>query len=314
MFSVSATLMYMSTKSILTGTVFISLLGCALLASALTMTPKSVGGQGSVRPTCTALQSDLLRYRASDSSTRGDVTRLQNFLVAKGLLNTQPTGYFGLGTFAAVRAYQAQKGLSQSGYVGVLTKAKIQEESCNLPTTQPVKNPTSGTDIPGTSTGSILCSLEIRMCPDGSKMPRDSNCTWLPEKCSPQAIKKVIGDIPTCLTMEYKACPDGKPMPRQGCAWLPERCGVATTTVSSVKVSLPVQTITKPVVEETSPKAVACTMMMRLCPDGSSMPRDASCNWHPEQCPADGGGMQCTKDTFTGQVTCGAPGTSLPTY
>lgn len=290
----------MSTKIITRGAVFASLFSCALLVSALTMTPESVGGQGSIRLTCTMLQSDLLRYRSSDGITGGEVTQLQNFLVAKGLLNTQPTGYFGLGTFAAVRSYQVKNGLSQSGYVGVLTKAKIKEESCNLPTTQPVTPSATGVDVSKTQT-----------TPGSAQVTGGAAPTPLP-------IKKII-DIPSCLTLEYRACPDGTPMPHQGCSWYPERCGATTTPVQSVpsqtaKVTAPPQTVIKQVVEVSPPKAVACTMVMRLCPDGSAMPRDAGCGWHPEQCPSDVGGMQCTKDSFTGQVTCGAPGAIPSSY
>jgi hypothetical protein len=53
---------------------------------------------------------------------------------------------------------------------------------------------------------------------------------------------------------------------------------------------------------------VACTTVVRFCPNGEVMPRDSSCGWHPEQCgPRDSttGCMQCTKDAVTGQVSCG---------
>ena len=37
------------------------------------------------------------------------------------------------------------------------------------------------------------------------------------------------------------------------------------------------------------PTGIFCTMVARLCDDGTMMPRDASCGWHPEQCKASSG-------------------------
>jgi peptidoglycan hydrolase-like protein with peptidoglycan-binding domain len=55
------------------------------------------------------------------------VTALQQILISGGYLSVSaPTGYFGLGTQAAVEAYQAAHGISPaSGYVGPLTRASL---------------------------------------------------------------------------------------------------------------------------------------------------------------------------------------------
>lgn len=55
-----------------------------------------------------------------------DVTELQKVLIAKGYLAiTAPTGVFGTKTLAAVKAYQAANGVQVTGYVGPLTRAKL---------------------------------------------------------------------------------------------------------------------------------------------------------------------------------------------
>ena len=60
------------------------------------------------------------------------VLSLQNFLFDKGYLKAKPNGYFGGGTFAAVKAYQKSLGLEQAGSVGPGTRAAIRKETCTL--------------------------------------------------------------------------------------------------------------------------------------------------------------------------------------
>lgn len=66
---------------------------------------------------------------------------LQNFLVGKGLLKANPTGYFGVGTFNAVKAYQKSVGIQQTGTVGVLTRASIKKDTCSVIVTPDIKDP-----------------------------------------------------------------------------------------------------------------------------------------------------------------------------
>jgi peptidoglycan hydrolase-like protein with peptidoglycan-binding domain len=54
-----------------------------------------------------------------------DVTALQNMLKEQGYFTEAPTGFFGPKTKAAVAAFQASKGLPQTGYVGPLTRAAL---------------------------------------------------------------------------------------------------------------------------------------------------------------------------------------------
>lgn len=60
--------------------------------------------------------------------TSPDVTELQDFLHDKGLLAVNPTGYFGLQTLRAVKNYQLSVGITNTGYVGKLTRASINAE------------------------------------------------------------------------------------------------------------------------------------------------------------------------------------------
>lgn len=67
-----------------------------------------------------------------DSPASGQVSLLQRTLSSKGLLqNANITGYFGPLTFEAVKKYQASVGISPTGFVGPLTRAKINEENCS---------------------------------------------------------------------------------------------------------------------------------------------------------------------------------------
>jgi hypothetical protein len=54
-----------------------------------------------------------------------DVVSLQMFLIEKGYLHTEATGYFGVQTLKAVKEFQRASGITPTGVVGVLTRGKI---------------------------------------------------------------------------------------------------------------------------------------------------------------------------------------------
>lgn len=83
---------------------------------------------------CISLQMSLLRFGSRDASTNGEVTVLQDFLISKGMLGGQTTGYYGKLTVAAVKAYQKSVGVSATGNVGPLTKSVIAKETCTTGT------------------------------------------------------------------------------------------------------------------------------------------------------------------------------------
>jgi hypothetical protein len=95
--------------------------------------------------TCYTFNSNL-----TIGSQGGDVMALQIFLAQKGFL-TLPAGqtpninsYFGRLTKAAVAKYQSTVGISSSGYVGPLTRGRINTEfACSEGSTSPVGNDSS---------------------------------------------------------------------------------------------------------------------------------------------------------------------------
>ncbi len=70
---------------------------------------------------CSTINTDLT-YNANGDA----VSALQNFLASKGYLTATSRGYFGGLTVAAVKAFQIANGISATGYVGPITRAKIQ--------------------------------------------------------------------------------------------------------------------------------------------------------------------------------------------
>lgn len=64
------------------------------------------------------------------NKTYNQVSELQDFLNNEGYLASEPTGYFGLMTVKAVKAFQGAYGISQTGSVGPITMAKIKAISC----------------------------------------------------------------------------------------------------------------------------------------------------------------------------------------
>jgi peptidoglycan hydrolase-like protein with peptidoglycan-binding domain len=79
--------------------------------------------------------SALVCIDLGDNLTKGkenkEVMALQIFLYQKGFLTVTPNGYFGNGTFSAVKKYQKSVFLSQSGNVFILTRAALKNETCN---------------------------------------------------------------------------------------------------------------------------------------------------------------------------------------
>ncbi len=65
-----------------------------------------------------------LKYGQRDK----EVSELQEFLIDRGFLNTSPSSFFGLLTLKAVKAYQTNVSISSTGYVGLLTRQKINNE------------------------------------------------------------------------------------------------------------------------------------------------------------------------------------------
>lgn len=78
---------------------------------------------------CTDLSNNL-SYGSSDKTSKGEVTILQNYLYARGYLKATPNGHFGPATLRAVKALQANNGVSAVGIVGPITRSLIKRYSC----------------------------------------------------------------------------------------------------------------------------------------------------------------------------------------
>ncbi len=161
---------------------------------------------------CIALQNNLRFRYSNDYNSNYEVSKLQGFLQDKSYLNSEPTGYFGLLTQNAVKSYQTAKGLASTGYVGSFTRAEIQKDSCS-----------NGGQI-------FVCTQELRLCSDGSAMPRDADCTWRSDKCS----NSNICPINTWVTSLTCVCPSGYHIDSTPSISTQRRCVLDTPTVSSI--------------------------------------------------------------------------------
>jgi peptidoglycan hydrolase-like protein with peptidoglycan-binding domain len=98
-------------------------------------TIRAGGDTPSTTTECTELTRDL-SLRSTDAATSGEVSLLQLFLqstissLGTPYLASEPTGFFGQLTRAAVLLFQKDNGLELAGVVGPITRAKIKELSC----------------------------------------------------------------------------------------------------------------------------------------------------------------------------------------
>ncbi|MEN9341871.1 MAG: Glucan endo,3-beta-glucanase, putative, glu81A [Candidatus Parcubacteria bacterium] len=140
--------------------IFIALIAFVGLLTGSFATAQTIGDVDTQNTTggCVSIPTDL-RYRSRDATTDGQISVLQDFLQAQGILNSEPTGYFGLLTFQAVKSFQQRNGLSPTGFVGPLTRGKIKAATCGDVGT--IQAPV-GTPMP------IACAQDAKLCPDGS--------------------------------------------------------------------------------------------------------------------------------------------------
>ncbi len=94
----------------------------------------------SAQATCTDIKVWLTRGMENNN-----VLALQNFLYDRGYLKAKPNGYFGVGTFAGVKAFQKSLGLEQVGSVGPGTRAAIKKATCGATTQSSTSS--SGTSV-----------------------------------------------------------------------------------------------------------------------------------------------------------------------
>jgi peptidoglycan hydrolase-like protein with peptidoglycan-binding domain len=137
------------------------------------------GGMLQARPVIATSTPMCVKFsRSLGVGARGrEVTDLQLMLIENGYLKSEATGYFGQMTKAAVVRFQKDGGVNPTGYFGELSR-KHHEQRCGTILTPP-----------------IACTMEARMCPDGTMMPRDNMCGWHPEKCGVLASTTISGTV-----------------------------------------------------------------------------------------------------------------------
>ncbi|MBP6949242.1 MAG: peptidoglycan-binding protein [Candidatus Pacebacteria bacterium] len=82
-----------------------------------------------VRPMCTNMKNRML-YGSRDNTTEGDVSELQTFLQKNGYFTSSITGYFGMHTENAVKAFQKDNNLIITGIAGKVTRGMIRDLGC----------------------------------------------------------------------------------------------------------------------------------------------------------------------------------------
>jgi peptidoglycan hydrolase-like protein with peptidoglycan-binding domain len=135
-------------KSTLLSFVLVSLLSLSFVSAEVTDTIDS-------STTCTNLTVNMT-FGAKDSTTSGQVSDLQFFLNDKGYLKTDPTGYFGSATLAAVKAFQGDNGITPNGVVGPMTRGAVNAAGCGggqaTQGVSPTSSGASGTAVTGSGT------------------------------------------------------------------------------------------------------------------------------------------------------------------
>lgn len=126
----------------------------------------TVGITGSFGVNAISPQCYNFNYNMGKGSFSTGVFNLQNILMSEGLLYiSQPTSYFGNLTFSAVKNFQAKYGILQTGFVGPITRAKLNTMCGNVgqnhsPVISGVSGPTSlNTYQVGTWTVSVSSPL-----------------------------------------------------------------------------------------------------------------------------------------------------------
>ncbi len=115
--------------------------------------------------------SHTLGYHSTDANTEGQVTDLQDFLIANNYLDGSTSGFFGLKTVAAVKKFQIANGINQTGAVGSITGAKIKAITCvaaesSLPNTSSSSSDLSALQAQIVALTKIIASLKTNQSLD----------------------------------------------------------------------------------------------------------------------------------------------------
>jgi hypothetical protein len=179
-----------------------------------------------------------IRYGADDSSNKGAITSLQQFLVSQGYFNSanMGTGHFGPLTLKAVMAYQSANNLPSTGYVGPLTRALIVRHCGTQTTTNLSATPASGSSplsVSFSGTGLKGGSQYIIDYGDGSNSgPLDAINVCMGTVNNPAGCPKVGASHTYSSTGTYTATLQGY----IGCMWSNPRCMIATIPLGTATI------------------------------------------------------------------------------
>ena len=93
----------MNKKIFTAGLSVVMFLGMVTAQVSLQITSGDVDPNGHAS-SCVTLVNNL-RYKMKDATTDGEVTSLQDFLIANNYMSGESTGYFGAGTLKAVKLF-----------------------------------------------------------------------------------------------------------------------------------------------------------------------------------------------------------------
>jgi len=189
---------------------------------------------------CISLQTSLLRFGSRDASTNGEVTVLQDFLISKGMLGGQTTGYYGRLTVNAVKVYQRSIGVSPTGNVGPLTKSILERETCSI-STQSTNAPVSSVTAPGVATvatkpQTCVITTDKRIYTLGDKIfitytsEGGNYASWIKDTSGKDNLYLSGDKLPTSGTSEVVASVVGNPSVTLG-VYGPQTFGTCTKVI-----------------------------------------------------------------------------------
>ena len=204
-----------------------------IFLSALLLLPSLSSAEVSdIDPLSTSTCANLtVSLRYGDQSK--DVTILQDYLNSNGYLKVTPTGFFGRATFDAVKAFQAANDISTSGFVGPITRAKIQVLDCASVASSSTASPSSPVAMCDYTVAPVGCRYI-----QGPNYVAKTGC-GMKLSCGTVSVTNTsTGITGTTVTQTSPSCPTGS-------SWNGSVClGKVSETTTSPS---PVVTVTPPV-------------------------------------------------------------------
>jgi len=157
-----------------------------------------------------------------------------------------------------------------------------------------------------TSNYSSVCTKELRYCSNGSAMPRDADCTWRSDLCSPSSSTTCTNEYSPVCGQTYSCsggyCSQNISQTYMNMCYL-QKAGASYLSNGACQSSCSYQNG-----YWTCGQTYTCTQEARYCADGSVMKRDADCTWRSDLCPS------CTSEYVPVCARSGScTGSSCPT-